>query len=237
METFRTYCYDRRLRPTARRELHADRVPHAPHCRQRAGHPEEQRSACIKPRVGGGFGAKQTAVSAVYPAFVTWMTEKALQDHLHAVSRAMICVHLRATRCEMHVRLGADEGRHRSAASISIRSPIPALTASTARPRSACPATSPSRSTASAEAFRFAYDVVYTNIMSAGAYRGYGATQGLLRRGVRRKRACRASSAWTRFELREKNMVTRGRRSCRPTTGEEQHELRARRLSGARAAR
>ncbi len=31
-----------------------------------------------------------------------------------------------------------------------------------------------------AEAFRFVSDVVYTNIMSAGAYRGYGATQGLL---------------------------------------------------------
>ena len=30
-----------------------------------------------------------------------------------------------------------------------------------------------------AKAFRFTYDVVYTNVMSAGAYRGYGATQGL----------------------------------------------------------
>ena len=30
-----------------------------------------------------------------------------------------------------------------------------------------------------AEAFRFTSDVVYTNHMSAGAYRGYGATQGL----------------------------------------------------------
>lgn len=29
------------------------------------------------------------------------------------------------------------------------------------------------------EAFKFSYDVVYTNVMSAGAYRGYGATQGL----------------------------------------------------------
>ena len=29
------------------------------------------------------------------------------------------------------------------------------------------------------EAFRFAFDVVYTNVMSAGAYRGYGATQGI----------------------------------------------------------
>ena len=31
----------------------------------------------------------------------------------------------------------------------------------------------------SVEAIRFIRDVVYTNIMSAGAYRGYGATQGL----------------------------------------------------------
>ena len=29
------------------------------------------------------------------------------------------------------------------------------------------------------EAFRFGYDVVYTNTMAAGAYRGYGATQGI----------------------------------------------------------
>lgn len=31
----------------------------------------------------------------------------------------------------------------------------------------------------SAEAHRFTYDVVYTNHMAAGAYRGYGATQGI----------------------------------------------------------
>jgi len=33
--------------------------------------------------------------------------------------------------------------------------------------------------TGSLEAFRFSYDVVYTNHMAAGAYRGYGATQGI----------------------------------------------------------
>ena len=33
--------------------------------------------------------------------------------------------------------------------------------------------------TGSLEAFRFAYDVVYTNVQAAGAYRGYGATQGI----------------------------------------------------------
>ena len=30
----------------------------------------------VKPRIGGGFGAKQTAVSEVYPAIVTWLTGK-----------------------------------------------------------------------------------------------------------------------------------------------------------------
>ena len=29
-----------------------------------------------KPRIGGGFGAKQTAVCEVYPAFVTWKTKR-----------------------------------------------------------------------------------------------------------------------------------------------------------------
>ncbi len=28
----------------------------------------------IKPRIGGGFGAKQTSVSEIYPAMVTWIT-------------------------------------------------------------------------------------------------------------------------------------------------------------------
>lgn len=37
----------------------------------------------------------------------------------------------------------------------------------------------------SAEAHRFAYDVVYTNHMAAGAYRGYGATQESLRWNLR----------------------------------------------------
>ena len=30
------------------------------------------------------------------------------------------------------------------------------------------------------EAYRFCYDVVYTNVQAAGAYRGYGATQEFL---------------------------------------------------------
>ena len=39
--------------------------------------------------------------------------------------------------------------------------------------------TNPSDFISHTEAYRFAFDVVYTNVQAAGAYRGYGATQGI----------------------------------------------------------
>ena len=48
------------------------------------------------------------------------------------------------------------------------------------------------------EAFRFGYDVVYTNTMAAGAYRGYGATQGNFCTGNLCQRAGR--EAWNRSD-------------------------------------
>ena len=60
-----------------------------------------------------------------------------------------------------------------------------------------------------AEAFRFTSDVVYTNIMSAGAYRGYGATQGLFAvESAVNELAARLGM--DPFELREKNIVREG---------------------------
>ena len=63
----------------------------------------------------------------------------------------------------------------------------------------------------SVEAFRFHYDVVYTNQMSAGAYRGYGATQGFF--------AMESAVSELAHQLgidpaviREKNMVRQGQR-------------------------
>ena len=37
---------------------------------------EKSKVRVIKPRIGGGFGAKQTAVSEIYPAIVTYLTGK-----------------------------------------------------------------------------------------------------------------------------------------------------------------
>lgn len=61
----------------------------------------------------------------------------------------------------------------------------------------------------SVEAFRFISDVVYTNIMSAGAYRGYGATQGLfaIESAVNE---LADQIQMDRFEIRLKNMVKEG---------------------------
>ncbi len=60
-----------------------------------------------------------------------------------------------------------------------------------------------------AQAFRFVSDVVYTNVMSAGAYRGYGATQGLfaIESAVNELAAMLGRDP---ISLREQNMVREG---------------------------
>ena len=59
------------------------------------------------------------------------------------------------------------------------------------------------------EAFRFQYEVVYTNRMSAGAYRGYGATQGIFAvESTVNKLADRLSM--DPIVLRQKNMIHEG---------------------------
>ena len=170
METFRTYCeidtYGRlHIISSTQIVFHTRRiVANALHIPK------------SKPRIGGGFGAKQTAVSAVYPAFVTWMTKKPSKIIFSRVE-SQIASSPRH-EMEMHVRLGANKdgivrgidlhtlsntgayGEHGpTTVGLSGHKSIPLY--------------------GKAEAFRFTSDVVYTNHMSAGAYRGYGATQGL----------------------------------------------------------
>lgn len=60
-----------------------------------------------KPRIGGGFGAKQTAVCEVYPAFVTWMTKRPSK----IIYSRRECQTIASPRHEMEVtvRLGCNE--------------------------------------------------------------------------------------------------------------------------------
>ncbi len=130
----------------------------------------------IKPRIGGGFGAKQTAVCEVYPAIVTYKTGKPA----HLVFTREECFINGSPRHEMevHIRLGADkDGKFRAVDLYTL--------SNTGAYGEHGPTTVGLSGTKSLsmyygfEAHRFAYDVVYTNRLSAGAYRGYGATQGI----------------------------------------------------------
>ena len=58
-----------------------------------------------KPRIGGGFGAKQTVVAEVYPAFVTWKTGRAARM-IYSREESLIASSPRHPM-EVKVRLGA----------------------------------------------------------------------------------------------------------------------------------
>ncbi len=175
METFRTFCtidtYGR-LNVVSSTQI-------VFHCRRilaNALHIPKSKIRVSKPRIGGGFGAKQTSISEVYPAYVTWMTKK--PSKIVFSRRDSLIASTPRHEMEMHVRLGATKdgivrgidlhtlsntgayGEHGpTTVGLSGHKSIPLY--------------------GKAEAFRFVSDVVYTNVMSAGAYRGYGATQGL----------------------------------------------------------
>lgn len=130
-----------------------------------------------KPRIGGGFGAKQTAVCEVYPAFVTMKTGRPAEI-IYTREESMIAGSPRH-EMEVHVRLGANKDGKIRALDVYTLSNTGAYgehgpTTVGLSGRKSIPLY-----TGSLEAFRFAYDVVYTNTMPAGAYRGYGATQGI----------------------------------------------------------
>lgn len=175
METFRTYCYMdvySRLNVVGSTQIafHVRRI-----LSNALGIPKS-KIRVIKPRVGGGFGAKQTAVCEVYPAFVTWMTGKPAKI-IFSRYETQIASSPRH-EMEVKVRVGANKdgliraidlytlsntgayGEHGpTTVGLSGHKSIPLY--------------------GKTEAFRFHYDVVYSNVMSAGAYRGYGATQGI----------------------------------------------------------
>lgn len=174
METFRTYCsidaYGRlNIFSSTQIVFHVRRI-----VSNALGIPKSQIRVS-KPRVGGGFGAKQTAVSEVYPAFVTWMTKKPSKIIFTRVESQIAS----SPRHEMevHVKVGAmKDGTIRAIDMYTLSN-----TGAYGEHGPTTVGLSGHKSIplyAKAEAFRFDYDVVYTNVMSAGAYRGYGATQG-----------------------------------------------------------
>ena len=175
METFRAYSYmDAYGRLNV---VSSTQVPF--HVRRILANALEMKKSAIrviKPRIGGGFGAKQTAVCEMYPALVTVRTGRPAllvftrEESMTASSPRhpmTIRVRLGATRAgdiramDMYTlsNTGAYGEHGPTTVGLSGHKSLPLYSR--------------------ASAFRFAYDVVYTNTMSSGAYRGYGATQGL----------------------------------------------------------
>lgn len=108
---------------------------------------------------------------------------ESIEDDLYAREESQIASSPRH-EMEVHVRLGASrEGK--SVRLMCIHCQIQGHMEITVRQQSDYRDTNPFLYINSAEAHRFAYDVVYTNHMAAGAYRGYGATQESLRWNLR----------------------------------------------------
>ena len=128
-------------------------------------------------RIGGGFGAKQTVVAEVYPALVTWKTGRPAK----MIYTRQECQTAGTPRHEMEVRvrLGASNDGTIRALDVYTLSNTGAYGEHGPTTVGLSGHKSIPLYTHSLEAFRFAYDVVYTNHQSAGAYRGYGATQGI----------------------------------------------------------
>lgn len=174
METMRSYCYiDTYGRLNC---ISSTQIPfHVRRILSNALEIPKSKINVIKPRIGGGFGAKQTACCEIFTAFVTWKLKKPskivyTREETFAASNSR-------HEMKMHVRIGAKKD-----------GTIEAIDLYTLSNQGAYGEHGPTTIGLAGhkslplynhvKASRFTYDVVYTNTMRAGAYRGYGATQG-----------------------------------------------------------
>ena len=205
METFRAYAYkDAFGRLTI---VSSTQVPfHVRRIVANALEIPKSKIRVIKPRIGGGFGSKQTAVMEVYPAYIAWLTGKPAymiysreesmtvstprhESQIRVVLGASKDGHIRGIFVDSLWNAGAYGEHTPTTVTLSGHKSIPLYNA--------------------AEAFRFSYTCVYTNPIAAGAYRGYGATQGLfaLETAVNELAAALHMSP---VDLRLKNLVRQG---------------------------
>ena len=174
METMRSFtqldCYGRLV------VVSATQVPfHVRRILAKALEIPKSKIRVIKPRIGGGFGGKQTASMEVYSAIVTLKTGKAA--HL-SYSRTDTFVDTTSRHAmEITVKLGANKDGMLKAMKIYALS----NTGAYGEHGSTVAGLVGVKTLAvynKLEAYDFSYDVVYTNTMAAGAFRGFGATQG-----------------------------------------------------------
>ena len=105
METFRTECFIDtygRLNVVSSTQI----IFHVRRILSNALGIPKSKIRVSKPRIGGGFGAKQTVVAEIFPAFVTWKTGKPSRM-IFSREESQPASSPRH-EMEIHVRLGAD---------------------------------------------------------------------------------------------------------------------------------
>lgn len=205
METMRTFsyydCYGRLV------IVSATQIPfHVRRIVAQALDIPKTKIRVIKPRIGGGFGAKQTVASEIYPAIVTLKTGKPAKI-VYNRQETFIDTSSRH-EMEIKVRIGADKNGIIRALDIDTLSNTGAYGehgSTVIGLVGAKTLTVYNR----VEAYKFDYKVVYTNTMAAGAFRGYGATQGFFAvESIINQLAAKLNMDPT--VIREKNMVRVG---------------------------
>ena len=174
METYRAYNYlDHMGRLVV---ISSTQIPfHVRRHLSRALNIPSSKIRVIKPRIGGGFGGKQTACVEIFSALVTLKTGKPAKL-IYSRKETFNCSNSRHAM-KMKVRMGATKDGIIKVIDINALSDTGAYGehASTTFGlvgEKSMPIYN------KLEAARFTGNVVYTNKMPAGAFRGYGATQG-----------------------------------------------------------
>ena len=163
----------------------------------------------IKPRIGGGFGSKQTACTELMTAFVTWKLQKPCYL-LYDRTEAQTCSTTRHAR-EWYIRVGAtkdgiiqvidmdsitDAGAHATHC----------FTTTTAGEHKSVPLYN------KAKAVHYGTEGVYMNHTPGGAFRGYGATEALWPLECAINRLADEMEI-DPAELRQKNLIAAGESS------------------------
>lgn len=174
METYRAYNY---LDHTGRLVVvSSTQIPfHVKRHLSRALELPASKIRVIKPRIGGGFGGKQTACVEIFSAIVTLKTGKPAKIIYDRKETFNCSTSRHAMR--LKVRLGATNDGIIKAIDINALSDTGAYGEHASTTIGLVgEKTLPMYN--KVEATRFIADVVYTNKMPAGALRGYGASQG-----------------------------------------------------------
>lgn len=174
METYKTYCYlDMHDRLVI---VSSTQIPfHIRRTVSRAIDMPTSKIRVIKPRIGGGFGGKQTGASEYYPAIVTKITGKPsrlsytrVESFNNATSRHYM---------KVGVKIGATKDgivKGVKLWALSDQGAYGEHTTTTVGPVCSKVMTMYNK----CEAVHFDGLVVYTNKPTAGAFRGFGVTQG-----------------------------------------------------------